>query len=127
MMGTGARGIIMYRALSIAVALMLTTPAWAQSKGHETPTTNAFETGNTLLVFCENPDSLACAYYIEGIADVMAAGNPVNGHRTCMPQIANSQAVDVAKAYLTKNPNIRHLHAAGLVAEAFQEAWPCRE
>jgi hypothetical protein len=56
--------------------------------------------------------NLARAYYIEGIADVMLSGNPVNGFRACLPKIMNRQAIDVAKASLIKNPNVRHLLAA---------------
>jgi hypothetical protein len=110
----------MHKLLFVAAVLMLVTPALAQPV-----TSNGFETGDSLFSYCGNPERQPCTGYVTGIADVMAS-NAINGLRACIPlNITKRQAVDVARAFLTKHPNAQHFQASALVAAAFAEAWPC--
>jgi hypothetical protein len=103
----------------LIVALIMALPVSAHG--------SSFKTGNTLLTACNKPtDFQGCLGYIEGVSDAMDS-NTINGFRACVPLgIEVSQAVDVVKSFLTKNAQKRQLGASGLVAQAFQEAWPCR-
>src|SRR4051794_32832759 len=109
---------MMHRALLIAVGLMLATPVYADAP-------NAFETGNDVLRFCTIPEHQACMGYVTAVVDVIS-NNRINGFDACLPaNVTRRQAVDVAKTWLTNNAKYRHLNGAGLIATAFQEAWPC--
>lgn len=93
----------------------------------------AFETGNKLLLDCQNQFGAAhlfCQGFAAAVADemlsAMAAGDTVLGWRACFPtDVALGQITDVATRFLTVHPELRHLTALGLFAEAFADAFPC--
>jgi len=63
--------------------------------------------------------------YIVGIADALE-GNVIDGWRACIPQsVTQGQAKDVALKWLRAHPEKRHFAAAGLVAYALSDAFPC--
>ncbi len=87
------------------------------------------ETGNGLLAKCAGsyPLPMVCSWYVAAIADVMANRNAINGYRACIPNgVVTSQLRDITVQYLRTNAATRHLLAAGLVAEALQQAFPCQ-
>jgi hypothetical protein len=56
----------------------------------------------------------------------MSAGDSVDGYTACFPpDFKDGQAKDAVKEFLTLHPEWRHHAAAGLVAEALSEAFPC--
>jgi hypothetical protein len=96
----------------------------------------AFKDGNKLYSECtSSPDYvLVCMGYVQGVVDagdqeaflLEADGRTIAGFRWCASDRANTkQAVDIVVRYLRDNPQRRHLVAAGLVAEALSQAWPC--
>ena len=93
--------------------------------------------GNQLFANCAADDKAApttqhlvagvCIGYVTAIMDVLAAGNSVNRLKACIPIGADmNQIVAVVKNFLRDYPEKRHHVAAGLVAEAFARAFPCR-
>ena len=69
-----------------------------------------------------------CRGYILAIFDALDAGNVVNGYRACFAvDLTASLAEEVAKKWLENHPEKRHLGANGLVAHAFEEAFPCKK
>ena len=91
----------------------------------------AFMTGKMLLAHCRNEtdvyDQAFCLAYIVAIADVLWAGNSVQGHSACPPdQIAQGQVQDIAVPWLEAYPQYLHFGANSLVAAALADAFPCR-
>ena len=87
-----------------------------------------FESGNRLYGDCTAKDAnqMLCLGYIAGIADAATGGNRVNGFTVCSPSdVSLKQVRDVAVQYLTKHPELRNFGAAGVVARALSEAYPC--
>jgi hypothetical protein len=91
-----------------------------------------FESGNALKAVCEATTSYEraeCFGYIEAIWDAMAARNSINGFKICRPTsetgITVGQIRDVVLMFLNSHPEVRHNNAAGLVAGAFNAAFPC--
>lgn len=86
-------------------------------------------TGNALLALCQSTspeDRSDCYGYIVGIADVLDAGNPVNGISACMDsQIVQRQLWDIVTQWMVVHPAVRQLGASGLVAGALSDAFPC--
>jgi hypothetical protein len=106
-----------------AIAAFLGTPTSAGIAGY-------FKDGNDILRACTaamgDPQFAVCNGYLEGIADVLES-NVINGFRSCVPEAATSgQLKDVVNQFLRVNAARRHLAAAGLVANAFAAAFPCR-
>jgi hypothetical protein len=117
-------------------ALVAWTPAEAGSIG-------AWMDGNQLYSDCVAAEHGAteytrCAGYVMGIVDAAGAGeNPSDpsqpnssgqmaGFRWCTPQeIRLGQMIDVVATFLHDHPERRHYAAAGLVAHALTNAWPC--
>jgi hypothetical protein len=86
-----------------------------------------FLNGSDLLEKCNTQLDIVCIGYINAVAYAMNDGNAVNGFKACIPLGVTAQQIkDVAVQYLTKNPAIRNYAAAGLVAAALSEAFPCR-
>jgi len=88
----------------------------------------AFLTGNELQSFCDANDArvAACVAYVAAIFEVIHS-NPINGRSACLPPgVLVGQAVGVVKRWLDQHPEQRQLGAAGLVAQALSEAFPCR-
>jgi hypothetical protein len=87
-----------------------------------------FVTGKMLFEMCfGGPTDLRTCYgYIEGVADAMAT-SPVDGHRACIPlPVTNVQVKEIVVQYLERNGADRQFGAAGLVAKALQQSFPCQ-
>src|SRR5262245_43615564 len=86
------------------------------------------ESGNSLLNRCHSQSVQsqgACTGFMVGVFDVLASG-PVNGKTACPP--AGETAAEIKKIallWLEAHPADRHFPAAGLVATALSEAYPC--
>ena len=91
-------------------------------------------TGNRLWEFCgDDPQGLLCSGYVAGVADAMLQNDlmaknseGVGGWHACFrthPTVG--QLANVVKQWLQSHPEKRDNGAAGLVAEALQEAFPC--
>jgi hypothetical protein len=92
------------------------------------PARGDFRDGNKFLVECTSLgyQEVACYEYIKGIADVLVHDS-IAGYRACVPpRVLDTQLRDVVVQYLQRNAPQRHYGAAGLVAEAIAEAFPCR-
>lgn len=100
-----------------------------------------FVTGNELYAICTSGDSSdrsKCLGYVVRIADA-AAYNPIvrKGYYTswgsslaqahwCLPSdVLDTQVLDVVVNYLRDKPQFRNAGAAGIVAFALDDAWPC--
>ena len=90
--------------------------------------------GNNLYRYCvvESGEPLAmqsamfCLGYLTAILDVLSSG-PVAGKRACIPaSVDENQVVDIATGYIRSHPEIRHLTALAIVAQAFAASFPCR-
>lgn len=107
-------------AATLAIGL-LTSPARA-----------TFTDGNDLLTSCSADLYVECLGYVAGIADAMETAQSCNngslaGWQACVPiGVRKSQAKDVVIRFLREHPQDRHYPASGLVAQALQEAFPCR-
>jgi hypothetical protein len=113
--------------LFAAVVALALAPHGARSQPRKSV---AFADGNHLLDLC-NTDPEWCLGYVVAIADAMgtvqAGDGTVAGFRTCLPEsVKQGQARDVAINFLRARPELRHLTASSLVAEALAEAFPCR-
>jgi hypothetical protein len=90
---------------------------------------SAFVDGNSLLSLCvsgKDFDFFNCIGYIKGINDA-ANSNPINGYRACVPQpVTVGQIKDIVIEHLRHSAAERHLMAAGLVARALEQSFPCR-
>ena len=108
----------------VLVLAVMSEDAVAQSKFR-------FVTGDDLYRWCAEAITEAggifCQGYVEGIADVLGAGNTINGYRACLkPGTTVGQVMDIAKQHLAKHPQDRGAAADGFVARALEEAFPCR-
>jgi Rap1a immunity proteins len=105
--------------LAVVLAGMLSTVAPSVARADRVG-------GNDLFKFCSaNPD-LTCLAYTVAIADALSAPNVINGYRACIPlSVTNGQVRDVVLLYMKQHPEKRHYGAAGLVAGALAEAFPC--
>src|SRR5262245_15607413 len=86
-------------------------------EGKAQNTSTVFYRGDDLLHFCSQPEGTdfgMCRGFVVGIANVMANGEIVRGHRACIPEgISVEQAADIVKLYLEHYPRERHLSASG--------------
>ena len=90
-----------------------------------------FEDGDTLYQECSAEmgqiEYSSCKGYVAGVSDAMSEGNSIGGYTACFPSYFKvGQAQDAVKQFLTSHPQWRHHAAAGLVAEALAEAFPCK-
>jgi len=90
-----------------------------------------FYTGNQLLNSCRAADGeykdAICLGYVAAIHDALAF-DPIFNWRMCSPGgVTLGQAQDIVKAWLESHPQDRHYSASSLVAEALQDAFPCKE
>jgi hypothetical protein len=108
--------------ITVALALTLALTSIA--------TASTFVTGNVLFQRCASPDGdelFKCAGYIEGAADAAGSRDGVNGYKARLPvSVTLGQVKDVVSNFLIANAAIRHYPAAGLVANALENAFPCR-
>ncbi len=91
-----------------------------------------FVSGAELLELCEDAGGggfaeMHCLGYVTAVADVLE-GNAVNGLRACVPEEGTDvgQLAEVVEGYLRRHPERGGYAAAGLVADALGEAFPCR-
>jgi hypothetical protein len=88
-----------------------------------------YRDGGRLYADClpEEADwTLFCQAYIAAIADA-ARYDPVNGDKVCVPaDVKLGELVDIVSRSLEAHPENRHFGAAGLVAQALGEAFPCQ-
>jgi hypothetical protein len=90
-----------------------------------------FVTGDDLSKWCSEGINEAgasfCQGYVEGIADVLGAGNTINGYSACFqPGMTVGQVMDIVKQHLAMHPQDRQAAGDGFVARALSEAFPCR-
>jgi hypothetical protein len=92
----------------------------------------ASASGNGLYAWClsaSRSEQGLCNGYILGIADAMVDGKIVEGFTACIPAPVRlrspGQLFGVVKRFLASHPEKRQLSATGLVAQAFQERYPC--
>jgi hypothetical protein len=115
-------------AAAVAVAVCVSAAARAD-----------FKTGDQLYTACTSstpPEArVYCRGYVASATDAARAGNngqKVNdsnilGFEHCGPNdLTLRQDIDIVIAFLEAHPKLRHLGAAGLVARALSEAYPCR-
>src|SRR5688572_15695477 len=94
------------------------------------PARGGFDTGAALLAACEDPDGsgygpMYCLGYITAVADVLEQ-NAVNSFRACTPpDVTVGDLLEVVKGYLGRHPERGGYGAAGLIAHALGEAYPC--
>jgi hypothetical protein len=108
----------MWRASFLAIVIL--TPTFpARGEG-------IYETGNTIFAACTGGNLPHCVGYLMGVADAME-GNPINGYRACIPVgVIGSQLRDVVVQYLGIHAANRQRGAIGLVADAYEQNFPCR-
>jgi len=125
-----------YRPLSardlhlLRVALIVLAALFYHTAVEEAEANQTYLTGYEVLLRCSGDNDAQgtqCLGYLQGIADVMLAGNEVNGYHVCIPPgILVGQLEDIALQFLRANPAVRHAATAGLVAKAYQQSFPCR-
>lgn len=115
-----------WRLLTIGAVLLavMSGHASAQSKFR-------FVSGDDLYRWCseesDNAGASFCQGYVEGIADVLGAGNTINGYTACLkPGTTVGQVMNIAKQHLAAHPQDRGAAADGFVARALDEAFPCK-
>ena len=95
----------------------------------------AFFSGSQILEECSvAEDDLAyfisrntCVGYIEAVADVSHCGEDVLGFSWKSPEhVTAVQLVEVFTKWLNEHPEKLQYDAAGLVANALQDAFPCQ-
>ena len=65
-----------------------------------------------------------CMGFVAGISDAMS----IAAIKACFPPgVTAGQTADVVKRFLGQHPERRHEAAAGLVAQALSEAFPCKQ
>ena len=115
----------------LLAAVMVLIGVWGT-----TASAGAFISGNKLYDFCKNyPGSKdrpeTCSAYVIGIMVAMSYNIPegsLGTYRFCLSDgVRASQAADIVTAWLANNPKDRHIGAAGIVAQALSQAWPCKE
>jgi hypothetical protein len=86
--------------------------------------------GNELLDYCTSQDASERGYcygYVNAIAEAERRPAGFNGWYNCLPaESTRKQLVDVVKRWLDQHPEQRHYSAAGLIAQALSEAFPCK-
>jgi hypothetical protein len=111
-------------ALVLSLAMVIVAPA--------TPSiAEAFYTGNTLYTACTSKDTMTevdCLGYTSAIADAVISGGMSQLFSACVPAgVTRGQVQDIVVKWLAANPKVRHDEAAGLVAAALEDAFPCRK
>lgn len=96
------------------------------SAGITAESVTMFQNGNQLYDRCTEPNREMCLGYVAGIFDALASGASIAGYSACMPSGTTvQQAVDVAMLFFTSHPEMRQYAAAGLVAQALADGFPC--
>ncbi len=72
-------------------------------------------------------DTARCQGYVQGVADVMRGGDSIGGYRACIGKTTtDDQLLSVIEDYLRDSADHGADPAAGLVAKALAQAFPCR-
>ena len=108
--------------LLVFMLCAVTTPSPAQSL-----------TGNDLKRYCESMQSFCLGYvlgaskmFLEFEAYIAARGDP-NAPTVCLSDgVSYGQLLDVFTSYMETHPDRRHVLAHVLVAEAMNDAFPCK-
>lgn len=109
--------------LTLALTISVSAPAKA-----------GYVTGNDLFSDCgaDRSDnvyyqkSARCTGYIVGALDALEIDALLRGRPTCISaRVTVGQLRDIVMAYLTKNPQDRHMDASALVAVAINDAFQC--
>jgi hypothetical protein len=119
------RGLILGLAVVLAV-LLIAGEGWA-----------GYISGQKLNDLCSSDDFVdraQCIGYVQGAYDagkVLDAATDKRfwegGFTSCMPDsVLTGQLVEVVKKSLREQPEDWHYNAAGLVARAVDDAFPCR-
>jgi Rap1a immunity proteins len=113
------------RAIVIAAGLL-----WPVSVSSQQ--TRFFATGNDLFRFCSDGAATSqslCNGYVAGVVDAVGVFEAIGVTKiTCVVSNASNEQVEqIVVQYLTAHPEIRHLGAAGVVVQALQKAFPCKE
>jgi hypothetical protein len=93
----------------------------------------SFYDGDDLYRLCSggggDPGYVVCLRYATGVADALG-GDSIRGWKAYLPRgpsVTPTKVGEVVLRYLAAHPERRHNNqAAGLVAEALAEAFPCR-
>jgi hypothetical protein len=88
-----------------------------------------FRVGGDIFNWCSAPiRSTACLAYIEGIADALASGASIHGWRACFKERVNAALLQsMTVHFLDGHREDWNKGAAGLVAAAFAEGFPCED
>lgn len=90
----------------------------------------SFETGDSLVEDClsNSPELQShCVGYIAAVADTLSA-SPIGDFHACIPGgrgVSEEQLKAIVLNWLRSRAGERRFTAAGLVAEALSEAFPC--
>lgn len=108
----------------IRVCLIIAGVAFVNAASPQIANARSYESGDTLLSLCEEPQDSPlygfCTGYIVGAADALDEG------LFCPPEEhAKQQIVDVTVRWLRDNPEDRPGTAHSLVARALAEKFPC--
>jgi Rap1a immunity proteins len=89
---------------------------------------NDYVDGRQLLGMCSappGPQRVWCMGYVTGVAGAMGI-NPINGYSACIPRDATvADLVAIVVRLVPSYPSIGGYGAAGLVAHAFADVFPC--
>jgi hypothetical protein len=113
--------------VALAFVVMLSLPASSALAD-----SGSYMSGNDLYGVCVDNDGAQqakCIGYLAGIADAMDLVAPAafGGWRACLPSgSTDRQLSEIATKWLAAHAEKRQIGAAGLVAEAFQAAFPCK-
>ena len=118
------------RTVALSMAIVLSTTV--ESLG----AVPYIETGNNLLEVCvagvANKSSEAffafgaCIGYISAIRQASRCGSGVNGFNSSVPlAVQAGQSSQIVVKWLNAHPEKLHLGAAGLVAAALEDTFPC--
>lgn len=117
----------------LCITFFLAISALSASPGSGRAT--EYYTGNTLLDGCTDASAASsvlqtgCMGYISGVAS--AGGqceNTINGYRFSVPEgVSRGQLKDIVVMWLQRHPADRHYAAAGMVAAALAESFPCNK
>jgi hypothetical protein len=89
---------------------------------------NDYIDGRQLLTMCSSapgPQRVWCMGYVTGVASAMGI-SPINGYSACIPKDATvADLVAIVVRRLPSYPSIGGYGAAGLIAHAFADVFPC--
>lgn len=108
--------------MSLLAVVFVAFPFWAANSAHSL-------SGNVLSEYRTDSSTKSyaqgyCLDYVDGVADAIEL-NKTNGFRACIPVMTRMQIQDVVVQCLRNHPETKQRDAAGLVAQASSQAFPC--